>query len=43
MVCDHIKKLHKYIVDNKLEVTSSDLVHVVCNKCKEKEECTSIK
>ena len=43
MVCSHIKKLHKYIVDNDLEVSSSDLVHVACTKCKVKEDCISIK
>jgi len=38
VVCEHIKKLNKYIKDNKLEVSSLDLVQVACTKCKEKEE-----
>ncbi|MFH1770982.1 MAG: hypothetical protein ABH828_05515 [archaeon] len=43
MVCSHVKKLYKYINENKLEISSSDLVHVACKKCKQKEDCISIK
>ncbi len=43
MVCEHIKKLNKYIEDNGLEVSSFDLIHVACTKCKEKEEFACIK
>lgn len=39
MVCEHIKKLNKYIKENDIKISSYDLINVVCNKCKIKEKC----
>lgn len=43
MVCSHMKKLYKYINESEIEVSSSDLIHVVCMKCQEKDDCITIK
>ncbi|MBS3051929.1 MAG: hypothetical protein J4428_00970 [Candidatus Aenigmarchaeota archaeon] len=39
LICDDIKNLHKYAVDNNLEISSYDLVKIVCKNCLIKENC----
>ncbi len=43
MVCKDVKKLHKFIVKNKIDVTNMELIQVACKKCKDKDDCISIK
>ncbi len=41
MVCDHLKQLYQLCVDQKIRLSASDLIHVVCEQCGRQEVCPS--
>ena len=42
MTCIHLKQLYELCQDQSLRLSSSDLVHVVCEQCGKKEVCPSL-
>lgn len=42
MTCIHLRKLVQLCQDEKLKLSSSDLVHFVCEQCGEQEVCPSV-
>ncbi len=42
MNCIHLQKLFQLCDENDLRFSSSDLVHIVCKKCQQKEVCPSV-
>lgn len=41
MVCEHLKQLYQFCLDQKIRLGGSDLIHVVCEQCGRKEVCPS--
>lgn len=41
MVCEHLKQLYQLCLDQKIRLSASDLIHVVCNQCGKKDVCPS--
>jgi hypothetical protein len=42
MTCVHLKQLYQLCHDNDLRLSSTDLVHVVCQQCGKEEVCPSV-
>jgi hypothetical protein len=42
MNCIHLQKLFQLCDESGLRFSSSDLVHIVCKKCQQKEVCPSV-
>ncbi len=42
MTCVHLKQLYQLCQDNALRLSSTDLVHVVCQQCGKEEVCPSV-
>lgn len=42
MTCEHLAKLNEFVKENGIELSSYDLIRVVCTKCKLQAECESI-
>ena len=42
MSCVHLKQLYNLCQDHELKLSSSDMVHVVCQQCGEQEVCPSM-
>ena len=42
MTCVHLKQLYQLCHDNNLRLSSTDLVHVVCQQCGKEEVCPSL-
>jgi hypothetical protein len=41
MTCVHLQKLYRVCEENKLRLSSSDLIHIMCIECGRKEVCPS--
>jgi hypothetical protein len=41
MVCDHLRQLYQLCLDQKIRLSASDLIHVVCEQCGKQEVCPS--
>jgi hypothetical protein len=41
MVCDHLRQLYQLCLDQKIRLSASDLIHVVCEQCGRQEVCPS--
>ncbi|MSR59296.1 MAG: hypothetical protein EXS05_16915 [Planctomycetaceae bacterium] len=41
MVCEHLRQLYQLCLDQKIRLSGSDLIHVVCHQCGLKEVCPS--
>ena len=41
MTCVHLKKLYDLCQENDLKLAGSDLIHIICHECGEKEVCPS--
>ena len=41
MGCVHLQKLYQLCTENHLKLSSSDLVHFVCEQCNRQEVCPS--
>ena len=42
MPCVHLQQLFKLCQDQEIKLASSDLIHLVCTQCDEKEVCPSV-
>ncbi len=42
MTCTHLQQLYQLCQDNKLRLSSTDLIHVVCQQCEKDEVCPSV-
>jgi hypothetical protein len=42
MTCNHLQQLYQLCQDNQIRLSSSDLVHVVCEQCGKTEVCPSV-
>ena len=42
MTCVHLKKLYQLCQQEGLKLGGSDLIHIVCEQCHEKEVCPSV-
>lgn len=42
MPCVHLKQLFQLCQDHEIKLASSDLIHIVCTQCDEKEVCPSV-
>ncbi len=42
MICVHVKKLYQLCQTEGLKISSSDLVHIVCEQCGVQEVCPSV-
>ena len=42
MTCVHLKQLYQLCQDNSLRLSSTDLIHVVCQQCGKEEVCPSV-
>lgn len=41
MTCIHLQELYQLCQQNDLKLSSSDLIHIVCNQCDKEEVCPS--
>lgn len=41
MVCDHLRQLYQLCIDQKIRLSASDLIHVVCEQCGRQDVCPS--
>ena len=41
MTCTHLNQLYQLCQDNRLKLSGSDLIHIVCHQCGEQEVCPS--
>jgi len=39
MVCSDVKKIHKFILANKLDVSEFELIRATCPTCKDQDNC----
>ena len=42
MTCVHLQKLYQLCIDNKIKMSGSDLVRIVCEECGIQESCPSV-
>ncbi len=42
MTCVHLRKLYQLCQDNHLKLSGTDLIHIICEECGEKEVCPSV-
>ena len=42
MTCVHLQQLYQLCQSNQLRLSSSDLIHVVCEQCEKQEVCPSL-
>lgn len=42
MPCVHLQQLFQLCADHEIKLASSDLIHIVCTQCDEKEVCPSV-
>lgn len=42
MLCEHLKELHHYVIENHIEVGGLDMIRLVCKKCQVQHECPEI-
>jgi hypothetical protein len=41
MVCEHLRQLYQLCLDQKIRLSGSDLIHVVCQQCGKQDICPS--
>jgi Fe2+ or Zn2+ uptake regulation protein len=41
MTCVHLRRLYELCRQNDLKLAGSDLIHIICEECGEKEVCPS--
>jgi hypothetical protein len=41
MVCEHLRQLYQLCQDQKIRLSGSDLIHIVCEQCGRKDVCPS--
>lgn len=41
MVCDHLRQLYQLCQEQKIRLSGSDLIHIVCEQCGRHDVCPS--
>ena len=41
MVCEHLQRLYQLCLDQKIRLSGSDLIHIVCHQCGRHDVCPS--
>jgi len=41
VVCEHLRELYQLCEKNKIKLSSSDLIHILCTECNNQETCPS--
>ena len=41
MVCEHLQQLYQLCLDQKIRLSGSDLIHIVCHQCGRQDVCPS--
>ena len=41
MVCDHLRQLYQLCQEQKIRLSGSDLIHIVCEQCGRQDVCPS--
>jgi hypothetical protein len=41
MVCEHLRQLYQLCQDQKIRLSGSDLIHIVCHQCGRQDVCPS--
>ncbi len=41
MVCEHLQRLYQLCLDQKIRLSGSDLIHIVCHQCGRQDVCPS--
>ncbi len=42
MTCTHLKQLYQLCRDSQIQLSSTDLIHIVCKQCENIEVCPSV-
>lgn len=42
MTCTHLKQLYQLCQDSQIQLSSTDLIHIVCKQCENVEVCPSV-
>jgi hypothetical protein len=42
MTCTHLKQLYQFCHDSHIQLSSTDLIHIVCKQCENVEVCPSV-
>ncbi len=42
MTCSHLKQLYQLCRDSQIQLSSTDLIHIVCKQCENVEVCPSV-
>ncbi|MBS0266342.1 MAG: hypothetical protein JSS02_30710 [Planctomycetes bacterium] len=42
MICEHLRHLYQLCLDQKIRMGGSDLIHLFCEQCNQKEVCPSM-
>lgn len=42
MTCTHLKQLYQLCHDSNIQLSSTDLIHIVCKQCANVEVCPSV-
>ncbi len=42
MTCTHLKQLYQLCRDSQIQLSSTDLIHIVCKQCANSEVCPSV-
>jgi len=42
MTCTHLKQLYQLCRDSQIQLSSTDLIHIVCKQCEKIEVCPSV-
>lgn len=42
MTCTHLKQLYQLCRDSQIQLSSTDLIHIVCKQCENVEVCPSV-
>lgn len=42
MTCTHLKQLYQLCYDSNIQLSSTDLIHIVCKQCENVEVCPSV-
>ncbi len=42
MTCKHLQQLYQLCQDSQIQLSSTDLIHIVCKQCENVEVCPSV-
>lgn len=42
MLCKHLKEFYDYVHENRIRLSSMDMIHIVCEECNAEDTCPAI-